>query len=105
MKKHFYISSFIVLGMVCALFIYGLASLYFLRKNISLDGPLYFAILVVTGAIAGYYQGVKWWRIIYVEKAYLNWKRGGWRWKFGSLCVLLIFTIALILFLRNYAFV
>ena len=102
MKQKFYIFSFTVLGFLMGLVIYGLGSLVLIKKGYSFDSSWYLGIMLVAGIIAGFFEGRRWWRIIYVEKAYLKWTKHKLQYKLIGLTVLIILTIAVTIFFGNY---
>ena len=95
-KKSLYILSFTVLGGLTGILNIGLIDLFLLKAGYYYNlHPWYFWI-VLASAIGGYLEGKFWWQVIYVQKAYLNWKKaslrlkGKWHWfKLGLLVVLL----------------
>ena len=101
-KRKWYIFAFSVLGLLMSLVIYGLGALVILNKNLKIDLALYFWILVVGGIIAGYTEGVRWWQIIYVEKAYLKWPKHRLETKLIGLVILIILTVAILFLVNNY---
>ena len=85
MKRAFYIFCFTVLGLLLQFLVHavvemGVISLLlkdFRTYGLGLTWAQWFmihhvatAVLIVAGGAFGYLQGVKWWRIIYVEKRY-----------------------------------
>jgi hypothetical protein len=74
-KRQFYIFSFTVLGLLVGVLVYGLGSLIIINKGYLFNFNWYLLIMLVSGTIVGFAEGHRWWRIIYVEKAYLKWAK------------------------------
>jgi hypothetical protein len=94
--------SFTALGLLIGLVVYGLGSLMLLHRGYSFSLPAYLFILLVGGIVAGYMEGERWWKIIYVEKAHLKWPRHKLETKLLGLLFLIIFTVAIVILSRNY---
>ncbi len=101
-KRKFYIFLFAVLGLLMSLVVYGLASMIILNKNYPVNLTTYFWILIIGGTLAGYSEGIRWWQIIYVEKAYLKWPKHKKEAKLLGLLILIILTMAIIFLADNY---
>lgn len=89
-KKIIYLILSVTLWILIALIIYGLLTLIviknqfclFLNSNIHFFGQIYSPLsgyvlwlLLATGAVGGYFIGLRWWQWVYVEKK--HWKH--WR--------------------------
>jgi len=88
MKKKIYILAFMILGLLLGFLIHALAEIVYIPLlveryetfGLGLKFDTWFAIHSVWAAVAlaaglwfGYYQGQKWWRVLYVEKRYGRW--------------------------------
>jgi hypothetical protein len=82
------------------LIVFGLGSLILIEHNLNFDPRWYLAAMIVGGTVAGFVEGKRWWRIIYVEKAYLRWPKHKHETKLLGLLILIILTVA-VLFLMN----
>src|SRR3982751_5802197 len=96
MKRQFYVFSFTVLGLLVGVLVYGLGSLIILNKGYLFNFNWYLLIMLVSGTLVGFAEGKRWWRIIYVEKAYLKWAKHKHKYKFSGLFILIILTIAIL---------
>ena len=101
-KKRVYITFFTLLGALIGFVIWGLGCLILLKHNRSINTTLYLWIMLVAGTVAGYLEGRRWWRIIYIEKAYLRWPKHRFQYKLIGVAILLILTIAIVAFFGNY---
>ena len=89
MKKIFYISLTIILGILLSVIAHSFIEVQYLRwavnKGMTVNFirgctlPVYFNYgLTVFGAVGGYFLGGWWWRIVYIEKRRLrSWKLRG----------------------------
>ena len=80
MKKSIYIISFIVLGILLQFILHALIEV--IALNLLLDSSdvfwdkwyllhgIFTVLLLVGGIVFGYFQGKKWWQILYVDKKY-----------------------------------
>lgn len=101
-KKQVYVFSFALLGMLTGTVIYGAVSIWLILHGYEINFNWYLAILMVGGTIAGFMEGLRWWRIIYVEKAYLKWSRHTMEMKLIGLLFLIILTVAAGFIASNY---
>jgi hypothetical protein len=101
-KENFYIFSFTCLGILMGLLVWGMISLVLIRKNYLINSNIYLAVMLTAGAVAGFEEGRRWWKIIYVEKAYLHWPKTKLQYKLIGVAVLLILTIGVVAFFGNY---
>lgn len=101
LKQNFYILTFTLLGFLMSIVVYGLGSIILIKHNYEVNLDLYFLILAFGGLIAGFLEGKRWWRIIYVEKAYLKWPKHKLETKLLGAVILIVLTVAII-FLMNY---
>jgi hypothetical protein len=62
----------------------------------------YLVVMLVGGTVAGYLEGRRWWRIIYVEKAYLKWSKHKHETKLLGFLVLIVLTVAILYIIRNH---
>lgn len=73
-KKMVYIILTILLGSILGCLAYGLGSIA-CTKTGPLPAPLFW-ILILTGAVSGYFLGFRWWRIVYIEhRHWRNWRK------------------------------
>ncbi|MBX4204581.1 MAG: hypothetical protein KW788_00125 [Candidatus Doudnabacteria bacterium] len=101
-KRQVYIFAFTFLGLLMGVVVYGLGSLIIIYKGYFLNFNWYLGILLAGGTIAGFMEGQRWWRIIYVEKAYLKWSKAKHETKLLGLALLIIFTLAIVFLARQY---
>lgn len=90
MKKIFYIACTIFLGILLGAIAHALVEIWYIKKFFS-QGlvpyttifmgsrcylPFYAqAILLLGGAVGGYFLGQNWWRIVYVEHRHLRYNK------------------------------
>lgn len=77
MKRIFYISCFTLLGILVQFLAHALLEIWYLNRYTPFDGWYTFhsvasAILFIAGAASGYWAGVHFWRVIYIEKRYFR---------------------------------
>ncbi|OGF82270.1 hypothetical protein A3B18_02925 [Candidatus Giovannonibacteria bacterium RIFCSPLOWO2_01_FULL_46_13] len=81
MKRIFYIFSFTVLGILLQFLAHALLEIWYLNRYTPFDGWYTFhtiagVVLLVAGAALGFWAGVHFWRVIYVERRYFRrWTR------------------------------
>lgn len=90
MKKGIYIFLFSILGLLLGFLLHAIVEIIYIRLLINnyetfgfgLDFSVWFtihkvwAIITLLGGLwFGYYQGKKWWRVLYVERKYSRWFR------------------------------
>jgi hypothetical protein len=88
-KKIIYVLLTILLGKLLGLLAYALLSMKFIKMLVKRGLPVeydhiywfiysplpayLFYVLVITGAISGFFLGLRWWKMVYVEKR--HWKK------------------------------
>ena len=75
MKRVFYIFSFTLLGVLVQFMAHALLEIWYLNRHTPFDGWYMFhsiasVVLFVLGAGLGFWAGVHFWRVIYIEKKY-----------------------------------
>lgn len=97
MKRRFYVLAFTILGSIIGLLVYGLGSMILLQKNLTFDSWWFLRIMLLGGAIAGFFEGMRWWEIIYVERAHTKWPKHMREFKLLGLVLLIVLTIAILM--------
>ena len=78
MKKYFYIFSFTVLGLLLQFMVHAGLEIFYLNHHTPFKGWYAFHSiagieLFILGLSLGFWAGVHFWRVIYVEKSYRKW--------------------------------
>lgn len=95
LKKVIYVILAIILGKLLGLVAYGLLSIKFIamltRRRLPVEydhiyGPIYspvpanlFWLFILTGVVTGFFVGLRWWKMVYVE--HRHWKKWKKCWK------------------------
>ncbi len=89
MKKNIYILLTIILGLLLSLLAHVFIEYFYLRQAIASNTPIQWVgsrlgcalplglqiALPILGIIVGFFLGVRWWRIVYIEKRHWWFKK------------------------------
>src|SRR6185436_14124294 len=97
MKRQIYVIAFGVLGALLAFLSSALIVLVAAKRGQLFElNPFINFFVIMAGAMLGISEGNYWWKVIYIDKAYLDWKKAKFshknKWHGFSLALVVIVT-------------